>query len=453
VRLRRSQFAGGHKETKIALVNQPFGKIILPWTGEGSSIDIWIYEVARRLARCCDVLVYASMDRHQKKVEYDQGVKYRRISTAFDKWYEYMSYAADKMERNLGLRNLRHALFYRNVKRPLFASSLYYLIYALQIAEDLRRERCDIVYIPNFSQYVPIIRAFNPETRIVLHMQCEWLTQLDPAIIEPRLRQADLILGCSEYITEKIRHAFPQFANRCQTAYNGVDTYYFSSANNGSHAKKDGAQRLLFAGRVSPEKGVHVLLNAFKKVVELYPEAQLEIVGSQWQLPYEFYVALSDDSKTSDLASFYKGSSSLSYFNHLQRQCLSLDIAKNVTFTGFSPHRQVVNNYRGADVLVCCSYNEAFCMPISEAMASELPVVATRVGGIPEIVIDRKTGLLVELGDDSELADAILRLISDDDLRKSLGKAARKRVVEHFSWEKTVDNLLLLYSSIGKDND
>ncbi len=273
----------------------------------------------------------------------------------------------------------------------------------------------------------------------------------DPTMIEPRLKKADLIIGCSEYITGKIRRHFPQIAEHCQTVYGGVDASLFLAGKDAGTTNQ--TKRVLFVGRVSPEKGVHILLNAFKKAVERYPEAQLEIVGSQWQLPYEFFVALSDDPRASDLASFYIGNSGLSYFHHLQRQSLLLNIAKSVTFTGFIPHMYVMNKYRDAKVLVCCSFNEALGMPIQEAMASELPVVATRVGGIPEIVVDRKTGLLVESGYDSELADAILRLLSDEDLRKSMGKAARKRVVEHFSWEKTVDNLLFLYSNFGKDND
>jgi glycosyltransferase involved in cell wall biosynthesis len=435
---------------KIALFNQPIGTISLPWTVQGTSIEIWIYEIARRLARSCDVIVYSKRGRYQKKVEYDQGVHYRRISATADDWFTYISYAFDKLGRRFPeFRSIRHILFFRNVKRPFFASNLYYLAYALQVARDLRKEKCDIVHIHNFSQFVPIIRAFNPKIKIVLHMHCEWLTQLDRAMIERRLREVDLIIGCCEYITEKIRHGFPQLAKRCQTVYNGVDVNYFIGKNARHGAtKKNGDKRLLSVGRASPEKGLHILLDAFQKVVECCPRAQLEIVGPQVSAPIEFIVALSDDDKISDLASFYDGNSSSSYFSHLQEQLHSLNIANNVTFAGFIPYGHVTNNYRDVDVFVNSSFSEGFPLPILEAMASELPVVATLVGGIAEAVENGKTGLLVESGDATVLAEAILHLLSDEDLRKSMGKAARKRAVERFSWEKIVENLLCQYKKI-----
>jgi len=92
-------------------------------------------------------------------------------------------------------------------------------------------------------------------------------------------------------------------------------------------------------------------------------------------------------------------------------------------------------------------------MPIVEAMATGVPIVATRGGGTPELVVDGETGLLVERGDASALAEAILRLLSDEKLRKSMGRAARKRAVELFSWDQIVKNLLYLYQEIGEAND
>ena len=431
---------------KIALVHQPVGTISP--SALGGSIDIWIYEVASRLARSCEVIVYAKKGRYQKKVEYDQGVHYRRISTAADEWFTYISAALDNLGRFPRFHNVRRALFFHNVRHPLFASSLYYLTYVLQVAKDLQAEKCDIVHLHNFSQFVPIIRAFNPKIKTVLHMHCQWLTQLDRTMIERRLREVDLVIGCCKYITEKIRRGFPQFAKRCQTVFNGVDVNHFVSENGHSATKKNGVKRFLFVGRISPEKGLHILLDAFQKVVERYPQAQLEIVGPQSSVPIEFIVALSHDDKVSDLASFYYRNSRRSYFSHLQRRLLSLNIANNVTFTGFIPYGHVINNYLNADVFVNSSFSESFPLPILEAMASELPVVATSVGGISEAVANGKTGLLVEPGDAPALAEAILRLLSDEDLRKSMGKAARKRVVELFSWERIVKKLLCQYKNI-----
>jgi glycosyltransferase involved in cell wall biosynthesis len=276
-------------------------------------------------------------------------------------------------------------------------------------------------------------------------MHCEWLTQLDRALIEPRLREVNWVVGCSEYITDKIRMAWPQFANRCYTVPNGVDVDYF--CNNQDRVKnetKNGVKKLLFVGRVSPEKGLHVLIDAFRQVVMRHPEAQLEIIGPEAKPPLEFIVALSDDPRLSDLASFYKKS----YQVQLQER-LPASLARHVTFSGPLPYSHLVNRYCEAEVFVFPSVcHEAFGMPIIEAMACQVPVVATRSGGIAEIIEDGKTGLLVERGDVAALAEAILRLLANDNFRRSLGKTARQTALKRFSWEQIVSDLLCGYEGI-----
>jgi glycosyltransferase involved in cell wall biosynthesis len=439
----------GGKEMKIAFVNQPIDTMPLPF--RGGSMVIWTYEMSRRLAQFYDVIVYSKRGRFQKKAEMDQGVRYKRISTIADEWSDYLYAALDKLGRFQIFQNIRRILFFSNVRRPFFASRLNYLAYILQVAKDLRAEKCDIVHLHNFSQFVPIIRAFNPKIKIVLHMHCEWLTQLDRTVIEGRLEEVDLVIGCSEYITEKIRQKFPHFAKKCQTVYNGVDINQFSNES-GKHDKKNSTKRLLFVGSVSPEKGLHVLLDAFQKVIELYPQAQLEIVGSKSSRRIEWLVALSDEDKVSNLASFYYGNTNHSYFYYLQKQLLSLNITNNVAFTGFVLYEQIVNHYRDAGILVNPSFSEAFGRSLIEAMACQVPVVATRVGGMKEIVADGETGILVNPGDSTALAKAILHLLSDEDLRSSMGKVARKRAVELFSWEQIVEKLLCQYKNICDAN-
>lgn len=432
---------------KVAFVDQPLGTISL--LDQTSSIEIWIYEVARRLAQSCDVTVYAKKGLFQKKVEYDQGVQYRRISTVVDEWFTGISAAFDKLGRFPTLRNMKRALFFRNAKRPFYASSLYYLTYILQVAKKLSAEECDIVHLHNFSQFVPIIRAFNPKIKIVLHMHCEWLTQLDRTMIERRLREADLVIGCSKYITEKIRCSFPEFAERCQTLYNGVDVNQFVGKNGKRAKKKNGVKQLLFVGRISPEKGLHVLLDAFKKVVSRYPQTQLIIVGPQGSAPIEFIVALSDNQKVSGLALFYHES----YVPHLQRK-LPSSVADQVFFTGFVTRRKLISHYQNTDVFIFPSvWDEPFGMPLIEAMATGVPVVATRVGGIKEIVEEGKTGILVEPSDASALSEAIRHLFSHENLRKKMGKTARRRAVNSFSWEQIAKSLLRLYKNICRGKD
>jgi glycosyltransferase involved in cell wall biosynthesis len=155
-------------------------------------------------------------------------------------------------------------------------------------------------------------------------------------------------------------------------------------------------------------------------------------------------VALSNDPKITDLSQFYRGS----YQSLLQTKVIP-DIAGKVFFKGAVPHHQLVEHYGKADVFVFPSvWDEPSGNPPIEAMAAGVPVVSTRTGGTPEYVADGKTGLLVEPGNAGALAEAILRLLTDEDLRTTIGKAARNRAVEVFSYKRLAENLLCEYQNI-----
>jgi glycosyltransferase involved in cell wall biosynthesis len=425
---------------KIAFVTQPWDRIVPILGGAaGASVPILTYQIAKRLAQSGNhIIIYGRRRAHQQKSERDDdGIEYRRIS-------------GDVEIRLLRpLIALERLLGYPNSKHPLFASRFCYLGFILQVARDLRREKCDIIHLHNFSQFVHVVRAFNAKSRIVLHMHIGWLSQLDRSMIEKRLRQVDLVIGCSEYITEKIRQRFPQFASRCKTIRNGVDVNLFVSKSNHREKNRDRPKRLLFVGRISPEKGVHVLLEAFQQVVKSNPDVELELIGEQRSMAYVFIVLLDDDPKVSGLASYYNARlKPINYISFL-REHTPLDLATKMIFSGPMPHAALVNHYCNADVFILPSVcNEAFPLPPIEAMACRLPVIATRSGGIPESVEDGKTGLLVERGNAAELARAILKLLADEDLRKSMGMAGRERVLKHFTWEKIAADLEAEYTRI-----
>ncbi len=410
---------------KVAFVNQPWG---IPSVKSSDSIAIWTCQVARCLTSSCEVVLYAYQPKSSQRVEEHEGIEYRRFPVKLDRWL-----------RAFRLLDRWQVL---PAQRPFFASTLYYLGYILQIANDLRQQHCDVVHIHNFSQFVPIIRAFNPNIKIVLHMHCEWLTQLDPAMIARRLRQVDLVIGCSDYITDKIRQQFPQFADRCQTVYNGVDVDHFTAKN--GYQKMDDAEELLFVGRISPEKGLHVLLDAFQTVAQHRPQAILKVIGPESIASKEFIVSLSDNDKVAELATFYTGES---YLAQLKSRILPAH-ADRITFIGAMAQADLLQHYWDADVLINPSLSEAFGMSLVEGMATETPVVGARVGGMTSVVDEGKTGLLAEPGDANSLADALLRLLADRDLRASMGKAGRQRVLDLFSWERVAASLLKQYQTL-----
>jgi glycosyltransferase involved in cell wall biosynthesis len=418
---------------KVAFVCHPW-TIAAPIDG-CDSIAIWTHRVARRLVNVSEVLFYGKPDSLRPKAFYSEAdIHYRGIAVKTDQWL-----------RTLRILDRWGIL---NPKRPFFASRFYYLGYILQVAKDLQKQQCDLIHVHNFSQFVPIIRAFNPQSKIVLHMHCEWLTQLDAATIAKRLACTDLIIGCSDYITQKIRARFPQFSDRCQVIYNGVDTDYFVPPADEQQTVKKNGYKLLFVGRISPEKGLHTLLAALPKIVEHYPEIQLNLIGPESIISKEFIINLSDKQTVAELAKFYPGS----YLACL-KQSLTSDLSAKVCFLGHREQEELLQYYWDADILINPSLSESFGMSLVEAMATETPAIATRVGGMTSAIADKQTGLLVEPNNVDALANAIIQLLADEKLRQSMGKAGREKVMALFSWDKVAETLVECYHNLGANHE
>jgi glycosyltransferase involved in cell wall biosynthesis len=278
-------------------------------------------------------------------------------------------------------------------------------------------------------------------------MQCDWLVQLDQKLIEPRLRMAHRITGCSDYVTDGIRRRFPAVADRCRTFHNATHAFDTREAT-GERADNQPAQilQILFVGRVSPEKGVHVLLDAFKRVLAQRPNTKLILLGGIGSMPKEYYLDLADPAEQQDLARFYDND----YLQLLRSQLSEHELA-HVSFEGGVLNDSLGPYYRAADVAVFPSvWQEPFGIVIVEAMARGCAVVATRSGGIPEIIESGKSGLLVERNDSDSLASALLKLLDDSALRQRLGDAARQRVENCFTWERVAHHIANEYLQLGQ---
>ena len=133
----------------------------------------------------------------------------------------------------------------------------------------------------------------------------------------------------------------------------------------------------------------------------------------------------------------------------LRAQALQLGIADRINFLGFCD--DAASHLAAAQVFVLASRSEAFPYSILEGMRAGLPIVATRVGGIPEAVVDGQTGLLAQPGNVEELQQQLARVIGDAALRKRLGDTSRLRFEEHFTFEKMLLNTLNVYQEIVGD--
>ncbi|MGC8879273.1 MAG: glycosyltransferase family 4 protein [Anaerolineae bacterium] len=175
-------------------------------------------------------------------------------------------------------------------------------------------------------------------------------------------------------------------------------------------------------GRMQPWKGHHVFLKVAHRVSALLPDARFLIVGGQ------VFAADAD------------------YAERLHRLAHELGIAQRVHFAG---HQTDVAPWLAAmDVFVHCSEAEPFGLVVVEAMAAARPVVAFADGGVPEIVLDGETGILVMPGDVSHMAEAVAKLAVDRDLAQRVGRAGRERAETNFSATRYVRQIEELYEEI-----
>lgn len=436
----------GKGAMKIAFVNQPIDTILPPYQ---TSVGACTYGAACSLSKSCEVVVYGTRDRHK---DFPADLRERDVHFRF--------FPVPRADRFAAKAGEKYSKLFPS-SSPASSSKWLFRRFGRQVAQDLSLQACDVIHVQHCAQYLPIIRALNPSARIVLQLHAEWFSQNRPAILEKRLRYVDLVTTVSDYITEKTRRQFPMIADHCRTIYNAVDAAEFSRGRT-SDAPPRQEKRILYAGAVSPHKGLHVLLDAFSLVVREYPQVRLDVVGLQASYPLAENFDLHERELIESIYPFYaydwiskmKVKLSLAppdtgtYLAHLKER-VSAEASGKVAFRGFVPRPELVDLYYGADVFAFAPiWNEGFGIPPVEAMAAGVPVVAARSGAIPETVKDKQTGFLVSKNDPRGLAESILKLLRDDDLRRKMGRAARDWVHENFIWDRVAEKMYKCYSDL-----
>lgn len=194
----------------------------------------------------------------------------------------------------------------------------------------------------------------------------------------------------------------------------GVDTVVFSP---GDQKEPRDTNTILFVGRFVPSKNIGLLLEAFDYVNQFH-DTELVLVG---------------DGPLRD---------------KLEMKASKLRLEDSVEFTGYVDNEELPTYYRDADIFVLSSRNDNHPITILEAMSSGIPVVAPRVGWIPELVDDEETGLLYEKGSKDGLVEAINGALRDGELRKEMGRNARRKAVEGFDWSERAERLKKLYEDL-----
>lgn len=427
---------------RVAFVSQPRD----PFEAQGAqrgSVAIVTAEIASRLASSHEVTVHAPAARGQPLEERTrEGVHIRRVPHVLRTLHKAIEIAGSVA----GLGS------------PWFASPLYFREYAAAVAARLARDPPDIVHVQTHTQFLPLLRAAAPHARLVLHVHDGTLAGLPVTTVRRWLHAADAVVACSPYVARRIAARFPEFAGHVHAIGNGVDALQFRPR------RIDGAAgawlRVLYVGRVSPEKGVHVLVRAFARIAREHRCIELDVVGPEGLIPHGHLALLCDHGVRPSLERWYGATAP----ERVQRQLLEArtgyrasleaelepDVRRRVRFRGPVPHERVADAYADADIFVLPSVcNESFGLPLAEAMACGLPCIVTRTGGLPEIVEDGRTGLVVARGEERALAEALSRLVTDPGMRAALGRAARQRAESALGWGRVIDRLERVYATFG----
>jgi len=235
-----------------------------------------------------------------------------------------------------------------------------------------------------------------------------------------KYRQVDCFICASEAIRQMlVGDGVP--SARTVTVHEGIDIERVERAEPANlHADFWLPHQAPIVGNVAalvPHKGQRHLIDAAKMVVQQVPDARFVIAGEGELRPA------------------------------LERQIKDYHLEKHVRLAGFRP--DVLSVHKAFDIFVMSSVTEGLGTSLLDAMAAGKPIVGTRTGGIPEVVANDETGLLVPPRDHEALAEAIIRLLNDAELRRGMGEAGRARARALFSAERMVQNTLNTYQRVA----
>jgi len=266
-----------------------------------------------------------------------------------------------------------------------------------------------------------LIKLWLKETPLIIHFQGGIFNRHYIRFLN---RYQDVhIIPCSQFVKKELNSLKLNRIWPC--VHNGVDPSIFhpNNALRTSIRKKLGISQnkvILYVGRFTYEKGVSHLIHALPKISSNYPNTVLVLIGSGPLLKY-----------------YYKLAKQLGVLSQLR-------IVENI------PHSELNSYYNAADIFVLPSYREPFGIVVAEAMACQLPVIASNKGGIPEIVKNGKSGILVPIKDSESITNAINILFADKNLREKMGRFGREIVLKNFTWGIATKRILAQYEDIIK---
>lgn len=227
---------------------------------------------------------------------------------------------------------------------------------------------------------------------------------MNKILLQKNLNNADRIASTSEVMAEQIIRMSGIEKERITITPFGIDTIKFSPRHTHSFDRK--CPIIGIIKTLEPQYGIDVLIKSIAELNKIIPQkVRLEIYGKGMQR------------------------------ESLETLSKELSLTEQIHFNGYVDHEKVSEILNSFDIFAVSSNSESFGVSLIEAMACEMPVVATDADGFKEIITDGEDGLLVECGDYRAMAKAFKLLITDENKRKCIGKKARENVIKRYTWK------------------
>jgi colanic acid/amylovoran biosynthesis glycosyltransferase len=292
---------------------------------------------------------------------------------------------------------------------------LFYFIEAGVLAQELRSRKIDHLHnhFADSSCTVSMLAAALANIRFSFTLHGPYIF-FEPYRwrLDLKIRQALFVICISHYCRSQAMFlSDPEHWNKLHIIHCGIDLNRYRPVPHPSDQK-----RLLYIGRLSAAKGVPILLQAIASLTAQHPEVLLTIIGD------------GPDRQA------------------LETQSAQLGLTHHLKFVGYQSQESVCQYLQACDIFVLPSFAEGLPVVLMEAMATGVPVIATAIAAISELVEDGVNGYLVPPGAVEPLAHKLDQLLSNAQLRQSLGEAGRRKVEQAFNLHQEVDSLKRIMS-------
>lgn len=309
----------------------------------------------------------------------------------------------------------------------------------MKVMEKIKKNHYDVIQIFNKPDQVAPIKKISPKSKVVLSLHnllfgTKYLATKDA---KRCLKHVDFITTVSRFVKVHLLEQFSFPSSRVKPIYSGVDLSEYPEM--GSEKKQiwrkmvrlkwgipQNAKVILFAGRLVPNKGCHLVVDSLQSVLKKHKNTYLLVVGSKWY---------ADEEKTP-------------YIKLLLTKAKK--VHPHVRFTSYVPVEQMPQYYAAADLFVCASqWQEPLARVHYEAMASSLPIITTCRGGNPEVMEHGTNGYVLKQFRSPKALTALIKpILTDPALARRFGENGRRLVETKYHFQRVAHELLHIYKEV-----